>query len=105
AGTVVRSLVQGMASGKLAFHTALALDQPLALATAVEARERAKAAAAKPAPVKAAPVEADPEPVHAEPAPVAAPAAPSGKTIEKRSHKGADKAAEKSAVEKPEKKA
>ena len=32
AGTVVRSLVQGMASGKLAFHTALALDQPLALA-------------------------------------------------------------------------
>ena len=36
AGTVVRSLVQGMASGKLAFHTALALDQPLALAAAVE---------------------------------------------------------------------
>src|SRR5687768_14152467 len=46
AGTVVRSLVQGMASGKLAFHTALALDQPLPLAVAFLARERAKAQAA-----------------------------------------------------------
>ena len=50
AGTVVRSLVQGMASGKLAFLTALALDQPLPLAATVEARERAKAPAAKPVP-------------------------------------------------------
>ena len=48
AGTVVRLLVQGMASGKLAFHTALALDQPLAVAAAVEARERAKVPAAPP---------------------------------------------------------
>jgi hypothetical protein len=78
AGTVVRSLVQGMASGKLAFHTALALDQPLALAAAVEARERAKAPAARPAPPPA-PVE--PPPVE----PVAAP--PAGKTIEKKSKK------------------
>src|SRR5215207_6447788 len=48
AGTVVRSLVQGMASGKLAFHTALALDQPLALVAAVATRERAKAEAMVP---------------------------------------------------------
>ncbi len=67
AGTVVRSLVQGMASGKLAFHTALALDQPLALAVAVAARERAKAEAEAPtpslfdaAPIEAGPVEAGP---------------------------------------------
>ena len=87
AGTVVRSLVQGMASGKLAFHTALALDQPLALAAAVEARERAKAEAAATAPapvVEAAPV----EPVEPPPAPVGEAPASSGKTIEKRSHKG-----------------
>jgi hypothetical protein len=95
AGTVVRSLVQGMASGKLAFHTALALDQPLALATAVEARERAKAAAARPAPATPAPVEPEPEPAAAAPVPPAPPI-PSGKTIEKRSHKGGDKAADKS---------
>src|SRR6187397_2299670 len=92
AGTVVRSLVQGMASGKLAFHTALALDQPLALAAAVAARERAKVEAQAPrrapvedAPVEDAPVEVAPiEP----PAPVdEAPPAPTGKTIEKRSPK------------------
>jgi hypothetical protein len=91
AGTVVRSLVQGMASGKLAFHTALALDQPLPLAAAVAARERARAEAMAPrsapagdTPVAAAPVEAAPvDP----PAHVAVPPAPSGKTIEKRSQK------------------
>ena len=83
AGTVVRSLVQGMASGKLAFHTALALDQPLPLATAVEVRERARIAAE----AKAAPVEdavADEPPMLA----VADMPVVSGKTIEKRSHKG-----------------
>lgn len=80
AGTVVRSLVQGMASGKLAFHTALALDQPLPLAATVEARERAKAPAAKPVPPPPAPVEPPPaEPV----------APPAGKTIEKKSKKPA----------------
>ena len=70
AGTVVRSLVQGMASGKLAFHTALALDQPLALAAAVAARERAKAEAAVPkrVTIEDAPVEEAPaEPMPAEP--------------------------------------
>src|SRR6185436_5589376 len=77
AGTVVRSLVQGMASGKLAFHTALALDQPLALAATVEARERQKAPAAKPA----APA---PDAVEAPPAEPVAPS-PAGKTIEKKS--------------------
>ena len=88
AGTVVRSLVQGMASGKLAFHTALALDQPLALAAAVEARERAKAAAsARRRPSRRA---VEPEPTGApEPAARAGRAARRrpGKTIEKRSHK------------------
>lgn len=80
AGTVVRSLVQGMASGKLAFHTALALDQPLALAATVEARERAKNPPAPPMP--------PPAPVEPPPAePVAAP--PAGKTIEKKSKKPA----------------
>jgi outer membrane biosynthesis protein TonB len=99
AGTVVRSLVQGMASGKLAFHTALALDQPLALAAEVEARERAKAEASAPTPqpepvefepVEAATLEAEPlEPAPpAPPVPVAEAPVPSGKTIEKRSHKG-----------------
>jgi PAS fold len=86
AGTVVRSLVQGMASGKLAFHTALVLDQPLALAVAVAARERAKteAKAPKPAPVDTGPVDAGSrEP----PAPVAQAPVPTGKTIEKRSPK------------------
>ena len=96
AGTVVRSLVQGMASGKLAFHTALALDQPLALATAVEARERAKAPVAPP-PVpdaEAAPEpELAPEPVAAEPPAPAPPPAPSGKTIEKKSRRAGDKEA------------
>jgi hypothetical protein len=83
AGTVVRSLVQGMASGKLAFHTALVLDQPLALATAVAERERAKHAA-RPADVPAsAPA---PEAVEA-PAPTPDPAPSAGKTIEKRSPK------------------
>src|SRR5829696_2527539 len=77
AGTVVRSLVQGMASGKLAFHTALALDQPLAVAAAVEARERAKAPAAPPP----APVE-EVAPVEPPPAPVAEAPVPTGKTIE-----------------------
>jgi hypothetical protein len=91
AGTVVRSLVQGMASGKLAFHTALALDQPLALAAAVAARERAKAEAnaPKPAPAEDAPAEAAPleaAPVEP-PAPVADAPVPSGKTIEKRSNR------------------
>src|SRR5215212_2137971 len=59
AGTVVRSLVQGMASGKLAFHTALALDQPLAMAVAAATRERARveAMAPPPAPIEAAPAE------------------------------------------------
>src|SRR5688572_24536265 len=87
AGTVVRSLVQGMASGKLAFHTALALDQPLALAAAVAARERAAAQAKAPAPVEPEPVAVEPAAV--EPPPVAAvePPAPSGKIIEKRSHR------------------
>jgi hypothetical protein len=90
AGTVVRSLVQGMASGKLAFHTALHLDQPLALATAIEARERAKPKPVPPpAPEPEPETEPEPEP---EPEPQAAPPpppppAPSGKTIEKRSHK------------------
>jgi hypothetical protein len=95
AGTVVRSLVQGMASGKLAFHTALALDQPLALATAVEARERAAALAKAPAPVEPEP-EPQPEPAAVEPPPavIVEPPPPSGKTIEKRSHKNrAEKAA------------
>src|SRR3954471_11391437 len=101
AGTVVRSLVQGMASGKLAFHTALALDQPLALAAAVAARERARAEAAAPKPVtiedasiEEAPVEPVPaEPVRAAAVPVEAPApavqapVPTGKTIEKKSRK------------------
>ncbi|MFI5077696.1 MAG: PilZ domain-containing protein, partial [Vicinamibacteria bacterium] len=96
AGTVVRSLVQGMASGKLAFHTALALDQPLALAAAVAARERerikAEARAPKPEPVELEPepepveLEPEPEPVEA-PAPVADVPVPTGKTIEKRSPK------------------
>jgi PAS domain-containing protein len=93
AGTVVRSLVQGMASGKLAFHTALALDQPLMLAAAVQARERAAAQAKAPAPVESAPAV---EPAVVEPPPVAAvePPARSGKTIEKRSLKHrADQAA------------
>jgi hypothetical protein len=91
AGTVIRSLVQGMASGKLAFHTALVLDQPLALAVAVAARERAKAEAKapKPAPVEAAPVEARPvePPAAVAQAPVAQAPVPTGKTIEKRSAK------------------
>ena len=101
AGTVVRSLVQGMASGKLAFHTGLALDQPLALAVAVAARERARveAEAATPAPLEEAPIEAGPvEAVPVEegpgetgpiepPAPVAEAPVPTGKTIEKRSHR------------------
>jgi hypothetical protein len=88
-----------MAAGKLAFHTALALDQPLTLAAAVEARERAKAEAAapKPQPVPVEPERVEPTPIAAEPiepapieppAPVAQAPAPSGKTIEKRSHKG-----------------
>ena len=85
AGTVVRSLVQGMASGKLAFHTALALDQPLALAAAVAARERERIKAEARAP-KPEPVEPEPEPVEA-PAPVADVPVPTGKTIEKRSPK------------------
>ncbi|MEO5823271.1 MAG: hypothetical protein ABIT71_22425 [Vicinamibacteraceae bacterium] len=88
AGTVVRSLVQGMASGKLAFHTALALDQPLAMAAAIEAYERAKvqASAPRPAPLPV-PVEPEPEPEAASPAPVLEAPAPSGKFIEKRSPK------------------
>lgn len=89
AGTVVRSLVQGMASGKLAFHTALALDQPLTIAAAVAARERAAALAKAPAPVEPEPAVVEPavvEPVAVEPPPaVVEPPAPSGKTIEKRS--------------------
>jgi len=96
AGTVVRSLVQGMASGKLAFHTALALDQPLAIAAAVEARERAKMqaqaaaeAAAAETPVVELPIEAPVAP----PAPVAAEPPPAGKTIEKRSLKGSKREA------------
>ncbi len=100
AGTVVRSLVQGMASGKLAFHTALALDQPLALAAVVEARERERIAAAAqepaPAPLDADPIEAlpvAPEPVGVLPAaldaPVAEPPVRPGKTIEKRSRRSA----------------
>ncbi len=108
AGTVVRSLVQGMASGKLAFHTALALDQPLALAAAVEARERARIATGAPeAEAEAdaddvepiAPVEpVEPLPVDLEPAeriavatdpPVAEAPVRRGKTIEKRSRKAA----------------
>jgi hypothetical protein len=91
AGTVVRSLVQGMASGKLAFHTALALDQPLAIAAAVEARERARIAALPP-PEASAPLAEDvlDEPVEAPPvAVIAEPAAPTGKIIEKRSHRAA----------------
>ena len=88
AGTVVRSLVQGMASGKLAFHTALALDQPLAIAQAVEARERAKLAQIAP-PLPEPP--ADPTPGDAEPDEPAAAAPPAGKTIEKRSQKTAEK--------------
>ena len=87
AGTVVRSLVQGMASGKLAFHTALALDQPLALAAVVAARERerlkAEARAPQPEPAE---LEPEPEPVDT-PAPVADVPVPAGKTIEKRSQK------------------
>jgi len=102
AGTVVRSLVQGMASGKLAFHTALALDQPLALAAAVAARERAKAEAAAPkaVPVEETPIEAAPaERVRAEAVPIEPPPAvveppvPTGKTIEKRSRKRVETAA------------
>src|SRR4029453_15858627 len=80
AGTVVRSLVQGMAAGKLAFHTALVLDQPLALAVAVAARERAKAEAEarKAAPVEEAPVEDAPveDAVVHVPPPVVEPPAP-----------------------------
>ncbi len=95
AGTVVRSLVQGMASGKLAFHTALALDQPLAVAAAIEARERARIQAL-PAP------EAEPEPepavvespVEEPPVPVAAEPPPAGKFIEKRSHRGSRREAD-----------
>src|SRR4029453_9212242 len=85
AGTVIRSLVQGMASGKLAFHTALVLDQPLALAVAVEARERAKTPAPPP-PARGPPPPPNPAPpaAAAEPPPGAAPTPP-GKTIEKRS--------------------
>src|SRR5215213_6167731 len=90
AGTVVRSLVQGMASGKLAFHTALALDQPLAVAGAIEARERARIQALPPAPEpepEPAVLEAPLETPVAPPVPVAAePPMPAGKTIEKRSH-------------------
>jgi hypothetical protein len=105
AGTVVRSLVQGMASGKLAFHTALALDQPLALAAAVAARERAKAQAAAPTPKPVPVVEAEPvEAVAPPPAPVVEAPIPSGKTIEKRSHKNkppAEKRAEETPVAPP----
>jgi PAS domain-containing protein len=92
AGTVVRSLVQGMASGKLAFHTALALDQPLPLATAVAARERAKLQpVAPPAPPPVTVPIQDPPPAAVAEAPAPAPA---GKTIEKRSHqKGAERRA------------
>ena len=83
AGTVVRSLVQGMASGKLAFHTALALDQPLMLAAAVEARERAAARAKAPEP---AVVEAEAAVVDPPVSVVVDPPAP-GKWIEKRSQR------------------
>jgi hypothetical protein len=106
AGTVVRSLVQGMASGKLAFHTALALDQPLPLAAAVAERERAKLAAAPPpAPPAAQPAAPPVDDVPAAPDPVvdapAAPEPPSGKTIEKRSHKGAKEKGARQAAEAP----
>ena len=90
AGTVVRSLVQGMASGKLAFHTALALDQPLALA-ARRGRARARAAQGRGEGAQArtgrgrARASAGPPSTRRRPSPRCRSRA--GKTIEKRSQK------------------